>query len=84
MPIKICSQKNKSIYWTTCTCLIFVAGKSEITTKEDPQVAQDLLDTPREHNENSIRMTTNMIDIKKLIFSFIDKMDELQCIYLNL
>ena len=33
---------------------IFLAGKSEIATKEDLQVAQDLLDTLMAHRESCV------------------------------
>ena len=39
---------------------IFLAGKSEIATKEDLQVAQDLLDTLMAHRESCVGMAANM------------------------
>ena len=36
--------------------LIFLAGKSEIATKEDLQVAQDLIDTLMVHREGCVGM----------------------------
>ena len=40
---------------------IFLAGKSEVATKEDLQVAQDLLDTLMAHKESCVGMAANMI-----------------------
>ncbi len=39
---------------------VFLAGKSEIVTREDLQVAQDLLDTLMAHKESCVGMATNM------------------------
>ena len=39
---------------------VLLAGKSEIATKEDLQVAQDLLDTLRAHRESCVGMAANM------------------------
>ena len=39
---------------------IFLAGKSEIVTREDLQVAQDLLDTLIAHREGCVGMAANM------------------------
>ena len=39
---------------------IFLAGKSEIATKEDLRVAQDLLDTLMAHRESCVGMAANM------------------------
>ena len=51
---------------------IFLAGKSEVATKEDLQVAQDLLDTLIAHKENCVGMSANMIGVKKRIIAFLD------------
>ena len=40
---------------------IFLAGKSEFATKEDLQVAQDLLDTLMAHRDSCVGMAANMI-----------------------
>ena len=40
---------------------IFLAGKSEIATKEDLQVAQDLLDTLIANKDGCVGMAANMI-----------------------
>ncbi|CDC61485.1 peptide deformylase [Clostridium sp. CAG:448] len=53
--------------------LIFLAGKSEIATKDDLQVAQDLLDTLMAHKENCVGMAANMIGAKKRIIAFLDE-----------
>ena len=52
---------------------IFLAGKSEIATKEDLPVAQDLLDTLMAHKENCVGMAANMIGAKKRIIAFLDE-----------
>ena len=49
---------------------IFLAGKSEIATKEDLQVAQDLLDTLMAHKETCVGMAANMIGVCKRIVVF--------------
>ena len=52
---------------------IFLAGKSEIATKEDLPIAQDLLDTLMAHKETCVGMATNMIGAKKRIIAFLDE-----------
>ena len=52
---------------------IFLAGKSEVATKEDLQVAQDLLDTLLEHKETCVGMAANMIGVRKRIIAFLDE-----------
>ena len=47
---------------------IFLAGKSEATTKDDLQVAQDLLDTLMAHRDSCVGMAANMIS--RLITKF--------------
>ena len=49
---------------------IFLAGKSEIATKEDLQVAQDLLDTLIANKEGCVGMAANMIGVRKRIIVF--------------
>ena len=39
---------------------IFLAGKSEVATREDLPVAQDLLDTLIAHREGCVGMAANM------------------------
>ena len=51
---------------------IFLARKSEIATKEDLQVAQDLLDTLMAHKDNCVGMAANMIGVRKRIIAFLD------------
>lgn len=51
---------------------IFLAGKSEIATKEDLQVAQDLLDTLIAHKDSCVGTAANMIGVKKRIIAFLD------------
>ena len=45
---------------------IFLAGKSEVATKGDMQVAQDLLDTLIAHKDNCVGMAANMITHRRL------------------
>ena len=52
---------------------IFLAGKSEVATKEDLQVAEDLLETLIAHKESCVGMAANMIGVKKRIIAFLDE-----------
>ena len=52
---------------------IFLAGKSEVATKEDLQVAKDLLDTLIAHREGCVGMAANMIGVRKRIIAFLDE-----------
>lgn len=52
---------------------IFLAGKSEIATKDDFSVAEDLLDTLTAHKESCVGMAANMIGVKKRIIAFLDE-----------
>ena len=52
---------------------IFLAGKSEIATKEDLPIAQDLLDTLMAHKETCVGMAANMIGVRKRIIAFLDE-----------
>ena len=52
---------------------IFLAGKSEVATKEDLQIAQDLLDTLMAHRESCVGMAANMIGVRKRIIAFFDE-----------
>lgn len=49
---------------------IFLGMKSEFATKEDLQVAQDLLDTLAANKENCVGMAANMIGERKRIIVF--------------
>lgn len=49
---------------------IFLAQKSERATKEDLQVAKDLLDTLIANRENCVGMAANMIGVRKRIIVF--------------
>lgn len=55
---------------------IFLAGKSEVATKEDLQVAQDLLDTLTMHKDNCVGMAANMIGVRKRIIAFLDESEK--------
>ena len=52
---------------------IFLAGKSERATKEDLQVAEDLLDTLLAHKDECVGMAANMIGVRKCIIAFLDE-----------
>ena len=52
---------------------IFLAGKAEVSTKEDPPIVQDLLDTLMAHKDSCVGMATNMIGVKKRIIAFLDE-----------
>lgn len=52
---------------------IFLAGKSEIATREDLQVAQDLMDTLMAHKDSCVGMAANMIGVRKHIIAFVDE-----------
>lgn len=49
---------------------IFLSLKSEIATKEDLQVAEDLLDTLIAHKDGCVGMAANMIGVRKRIIAF--------------
>ena len=49
---------------------IFLAQKSAPATKEDLQVAQDLLDTLAAHKDGCVGMAANMIGVSKRIIAF--------------
>ena len=49
---------------------IFLAGKSEMATKEERQVAQDVLDTLMAHKDGCVGMAANMIGVRKRIIVF--------------
>ena len=55
---------------------IFLAGKSEVATKEDWQAVKDLLDTLLAHKERCIGMAANMIDVKYASSHFLMRADE--------
>ena len=44
-----------------------LSQKSELATKNDSQVVQDLLDTLQSHSENCVGMAANMIGIRKRV-----------------
>ena len=49
---------------------IFLSLKSEVATKEDLQVAEDLLDTLIAHKDGCVGMAANMIGVLKRIITF--------------
>ena len=50
--------------------IIFLNQKSEIATKEDLSVADDLLDTLKANADRCVGMAANMIGVKKRIIIF--------------
>ena len=52
---------------------LFLARKSELATKEDLQVAQDLLSTLIAHRDSCVGMAANMIGVNKRIIAFLDE-----------
>ncbi len=52
---------------------IFLACPSEAATKEELQVAEDLLDTLLSHKDKCVGMAANMIGIRKRIIAFLDE-----------
>ena len=51
---------------------IFLAGKAEVSTKEDLPVAQDLLDMLMAHKKSCVGMAANMIGVLKNIIIVAD------------
>ena len=49
---------------------IFLCLKSEVATKNDLQVAEDLLDTLTAHKDGCVGMAANMIGVRKRIIAF--------------
>ena len=47
--------------------IFFLSQKSELATKADDQVIQDLLDTLKANKEGCVGMAANMIGVKKRI-----------------
>ena len=52
---------------------IFLAGKSEVATKEDLPIAQNLLDTLMAHKDSCVGMAANMIGARRRIIAFLDE-----------
>lgn len=49
---------------------IFLSLKSEVATKDDLQVTEDLLDTLIAHKDGCVGMAANMIGVRKRIIAF--------------
>ena len=49
---------------------IFLSLKSEVATKEDLQIAEDLLETLIAHKDSCVGMAANMIGVRKRIIAF--------------
>lgn len=56
---------------------IFLGCRSEIATKDDLQIANDLLETLIAHKEGCVGMAANMIGEKKRIIAFLDESGKL-------
>ena len=52
-----------------CRDVLFLSQKSQLATKEDMQVVQDLLDTLKANEEGCVGMAANMIGINKRIIA---------------
>ncbi len=52
---------------------IFLGGKSEMATKDDLRIADDLLETLKAHKETCVGMAANMIGVRKRIIAFLDE-----------
>lgn len=63
---------------------IFLSLKSEVATKEDIQVAEDLLDTLVAHKEGCVGMAANMIGVSKRISPLIMMVHIWLCLTLRL
>ena len=50
--------------------IIFLGHKSESATKDDLQIAEDLLDTLKANSGGCVGMAANMIGVKKRIIAF--------------
>lgn len=75
--LSVLTKKGQTMIKELMQDPIFLAGKSEVATKEDLQVAQDLLDTLIAHKETCVGMAANMIGVKKRITPFLTRADEL-------
>lgn len=56
---------------------IFLAGKVEVSTKEDLPIVQDLLDTLMAHKDSCVGMATNMMASRNALSLFSTRVDEL-------
>lgn len=52
-----------------CRDVLFLSQKSELATKDDMQVVQDLLDTLKANEAGCVGMAANMIGVKKRIIA---------------
>ncbi len=55
-----------------CKDEAFLSQKAEPATKDDLQVAADLLETLKAHKDGCVGMAANMIGINKRIIAFLD------------
>ena len=53
--------------------IFFLNQRSKPATEADKQVAVDLLDTLKAHEEGCVGMAANMIGVKKRIIAFLDE-----------
>ena len=68
----LCSVRGNDMIKELIHDPIFLAGKSEVATKDDLKVSQDLLDTLMAHRESCVGMAANMIGVRKRIIAFLD------------
>lgn len=64
-----------------CKDISFLSKKSIPATKEDIEVAKDLLDTIIHHKNGCVGMAANMIGINKRII--VAEIDEHYCVFIN-
>ena len=55
---------------------LFLAGNPEVATKDDLQIAQDLLNMLIAYRESGVGMAANMIGVHKRIIAFLTRVDE--------
>ena len=68
--IEAFNEKEKTMIKELMHDPIFLSMKSEVATKEDLQIAQDLLDTLTAHKDGCVGMAANMIGVHKRIIAF--------------
>lgn len=68
--IEAFNEKEKTMIKELMHDPIFLSMKSEVATKEDLQVAEDLLDTLIAHKDGCVGMVANMIGVRKRIIAF--------------
>lgn len=56
-----------------CRDVVLLARKSELADRDDLQIAADLLDTLKAHEDECVGMAANMIGVSKRIIAFDDE-----------